>query len=135
MLSVEEEISGGNKIVYNGIIQEGVMGENSDALFIGDMEEPIAKCFDDDFGGKWVSVSYYISDVEKTKQELMENRLISITGSVEADYRDAYSELTGYLWTDEELKVGGHDLLKILNDNLGKFIYMEVQIHPFTSKP
>ena len=135
MLSVEEEILEGNKIVYNGIIQEGVRGDNSDALFIGDMEEPIAKCFDDDFGGNWVTVSYYISDVEKTKRELMENRLISITGSVDADYRDAYSELTGYLWTDEELKVGGHDLLKILNDNLGKFIYMEVEIHPFTSKP
>lgn len=69
---------------------------------------------------------YWVSETEKTKEQLKENLFAAISGSVEADYGDAYSELTGYLWTDEKLKVGGHDLLDELQSYIGKFLYMEV---------
>jgi hypothetical protein len=33
------------------------------------------------------------------------------------------------LWTDEDLNVGGHDLLEEIRSYLGKFIYLEVDVH------
>lgn len=43
------------------------------------------------------------------------------------EYVDQYSEITGCLWTDEELKVGGHDLLAELDSYNGKYLVMEVK--------
>lgn len=117
------------QIIYKGLITEGSRGENWEALFIGDMEEPIAYVFQEEIQGKQVSVRYFISDIEKTKQELTENLICTMAGAVDADYTDAYSDITGYLWTDEKLNVGGHDLLEELISNIGKYIYMEVDVH------
>lgn len=36
---------------------------------------------------------------------------------------------TGYLWTEEEFKCGGHDLLKILEGNMGKYIHIEIELY------
>ena len=41
----------------------------------------------------------------------------------------AYSEITGYLWTDEVVKIGGHDLLKEFETHLGKYLYMEIEYY------
>ena len=117
------------QLIYKGLIAEQSKGENDYALFIGEMEEPIASEFEEEMQGKQVSVRYWISNTEKTKEELTENMIMAISGSVDADYGDAYSDYTGYLWTDEELKVGGHDLLDELRSNVGKYVYMEVDVH------
>ncbi len=117
------------QLIYKGLITESSRGENDDALFIGDMDEPIAYVFEEEIQGKQVSVRYFISNTEKTKEELTENLISKIAGAVDADYGDRYSDVTGYLWTDEELNVGGHDLLKELRSEIGKFIYMEVDVH------
>lgn len=45
------------------------------------------------------------------EQELVKTAM----GEVRSEFRHAYSDLTGYLWTTEELKVGGHDLLEEIN--------------------
>src|SRR5437868_3327415 len=37
-----------------------------------------------------------------------------------------YSEITGYLWTDENLMVGGHDLLDELRSHKGSFVHLEI---------
>jgi hypothetical protein len=115
--------------IYKGLITETSRGGNNDALFVGDMDEPIASEFYDNLKGKQVSVRYFISDTEKTKEELTENLMSALAGSVDADYNDRYSDITGYLWTDEELNIGEHDLLKELRSNVGKFLYLEVDIH------
>ena len=115
--------------VYKGIVKEGDYGENSDALFIGEGSQPIAKIFEEDFEAKQVTVRYWTSDVEKTKEEIQESVLRKLFGDVDAMYSDSYSEITGYLWTDEELNVGGHDLIEEIRSYLGKFIYLEVDIH------
>jgi len=117
------------QLIYKGLITESSRGENDDALFVGDMDEPIAYVFEEEIQGKQVSVRYFISDTEKTKEELTENLISTIAGSVDADYGDRYSDITGYLWTDEELNVGGHDLLEELRSNIGKYVYMEVDVH------
>ena len=117
------------QLIYKGLIAESSRGENDDALFIGDMEEPIAYEFEEEIQGKQVSVRYWISDTEKTKEELTENMIMTMAGAVDADYGDMYSDVTGYLWTDEELNIGGHDLLSELRSNIGKFVYMEIDVH------
>ena len=63
---------------------------------------------------------------DKTTQE---NLVKQVFGDVEADYTDRYNEVTGYLWTKEDFKVGGHDILTELYDSKNKFLYMEIQIH------
>jgi hypothetical protein len=42
---------------------------------------------------------------------------------------DRYSETTGYLWTDEKLQVGGHDLIEELSGSAGKFLIFEADVH------
>lgn len=117
------------KLVYKGFIKEGSKGENDYALFIGETSEPIAEVFDEEIQLKQVTIRYWISNVEKTKEELDENTVLTIAGAVDADYYDRYSEYTGYLWTDEKLNIGGHDLLGQLRNNIGKFIYLEVEVY------
>lgn len=117
------------KIIYKGFIKERPERENDFALFIGDGDEPVAKKLEDQISGKQVSVKYFISDSEKTIEELTENFIRLISGDAEAEYSDAYSEYTGYLWTDEKLYVGGHDLMWELHNNIGRFIYIEIEVH------
>ena len=116
------------KIIYKGFISERERGEHYDAVYIGDTDEPIA--FElESINRKQVSVRYFISDTEKSKNELTENFICSLAGATNADYSDRYSDLTGYLWTDEELNIGGHDLMKEIKENIGKYIYMEIDVH------
>jgi len=115
-----------NQKFFKGKIWTGECGENYRTLFIGYNSKPFPEIWDEDFSRKKVTVRYFISDTEKSIEELKENQLLSISGAVNADYSSKYSEYTGYLWTDEELKVGGHDLLNELYSNEGKYLYMEV---------
>lgn len=117
------------KLIYKGFIKEGIKGENYDALFIGDTDGPIAEILQNEINGREVSVRYWISDTEKTKEQLQESLLKNLFGAVDAEYQDAYSDYTGYLWTDENLEIGGHDLLGELQSNIGKFIWLEIDVH------
>lgn len=112
--------------VIRGKIWSGKCGENDSALFVGYCSTPFAEVFDDKFNYKKVTVRYWITEKEMEKQELIEENLKRISGAVSAKYYDRYSELTGYLWTEEGAKVGGHDLLQELTSNNGKFLYMEI---------
>ena len=53
--------------VYKGIVKEGNYGENWNALFVGENSQPIAEIFEEDFEAKQVTVRYWTSDKEKTK--------------------------------------------------------------------
>jgi len=117
------------QLIYKGFIKEASKGENDNALFIGEMEYPLAEEIESELQGKEVSVRYWISNTEKTKEQMQEGALKTLIGAVDADYGDRYSDITGYLWTDEELKIGGHDLLAELSSSKGKFVYMEIDVH------
>jgi hypothetical protein len=41
-------------------------------------------------------------------------------------YFNAYSEITGYLWTEESLMIGGHDLLEIFRSHVGHYLVLEI---------
>jgi len=115
--------------IYKGIIKEETLFNNDEALFIGKHDDPIAEIFEEDFQGKQVTVRYWISEKRKTKNELQESTLKKILGVVDANYGEHYSEYTGYLWTEEDLNIGGHDLLSELRFFVGKYVYLEVEIH------
>lgn len=117
------------QLVYKGFISEHYKGDNDDAIFIGDMDSPISEELMDEINEKQVSIRYWISDSEKPKEELVECFLKTLFGAVDANYNSRYSEDTGYLWTNSELKIGGHDLLNELQSNLGKYIYLEIDVH------
>ena len=117
------------QLIYKGFITERVYSDNDEALFIGDMGSPISEDLMDEINGEQVSVRYWISDVIQTKEELTESFLKNLFGVVDADYSVQYSETTGYLWTDSKLNIGGHSLLDELESNIGKYIYLEIDVH------
>jgi hypothetical protein len=63
------------------------------------------------------------------KEELEEEHFKTLIGATDAEYNARYSDLTGYLWTDEDWNVGGHNLLSELKSNVGKWLILEVELY------
>lgn len=79
---------------------------------------------------KKVSVRYAIGLTDEwpdTLDEVAADTIAILEGASKSEYYDSYSDLTGYLWTTEEAKVGGHDLIALLTWNVGKYLWMEVK--------
>lgn len=81
-------------------------------------------CFD----GKNISVRYWISDVEDCIERIKENATKILMGDCTAEYCARYSDITGYLWTDDKLNVGGHNLLRELESFVGKYLVLEIEV-------
>jgi hypothetical protein len=115
-------------VIYRGYLAEHDHGEGADILFLTSISEPLAEKIKDDLSeyGRYCSVNYYITDAETTIGNLRESLVLQIVGAGDASFRHRYSEITGYLWTDEEVNVGGHDLLEELRGYLGKFCHLEI---------
>ncbi len=77
--------------------------------------------------GRYLSVQYFVAEHEQSIDELQIAWLNRLEGIGDADYTVHYSEYTGYLWTDEEINIGGHDLLNELKGYKDKFLYLEIQ--------
>jgi hypothetical protein len=76
-----------------------------------------------------VSVRYFVTD-EPVPPDELESELASMaTGDADIRYGMVYSEETGYLWTNEDLVVGGHDVIEELLPRLGKWLHLEVTFH------
>jgi len=118
--------------IYQGKIAVEDYGDAMDILFVGEPDsrfhEPFSETFSDDLTdhGQYVSVRYYVSDEPRTIEELVENNLKTLAGAADARYQDHYSDVTGYLWTDQELNVGGHDLMAELSSHKDGYLYMIV---------
>lgn len=82
---------------------------------------------------KQVTVRYMVSEDPITNANdllnLYSEGFVTHQGAGSCSFSHAYSELTGYLWTDESLEVGGHDLLKELDINVNKYLHLEVEVH------
>ena len=112
-----------------GYIRECPDGDAEDILYIEGVEEPLAEYFLNNISGKRVTVNYIISKTKKTKDKAMIEFQEELEGIAECDYGHAYSEYTGYLWTDEDVMIGGHDLLNELRSHIGKYINLDIKIH------
>jgi hypothetical protein len=117
------------QLTYTGFIKEDSYEDNDYALFIGESKAPIAEILEEEINEKQVSVRYWISNVERTKEELQEAHLRTLYGVIHSMYHCAYSDYTGYLWTTEGLMIGGHDLMSELKSSRGKFIWLEIDVH------
>jgi hypothetical protein len=60
---------------------------------------------------KIVSMCFHVSSVPKNYYELESEMVKTYMGKLQTEFRHVYSDLTGYLWTDEKIDVGGHDIL------------------------
>jgi hypothetical protein len=78
---------------------------------------------------KKCTVKFWISDTQMEEEQAKEAAILHITGQVSRKFGACYSELTGYLWTNDELKVGGHDLIRILEGYAGKWIVLKIESH------
>lgn len=118
--------------VYSGTITVRSFGEDDDALFLDPTDphiEPLAGqvAKDIEAHGNTVSVSYWIADGPRTLEQLIENDVKQLMGAADADYDQRYSDVTGYLWTDAELVIGGHDLLAELESEVGRWCRLSIR--------
>lgn len=120
-------------IRYRGILALHDHGEADDILFLDNTghrhrKRPLAETISDDLAehGRYASVRYWTADVPMGDDALMESAVRSLLGEADADYGAHYSETTGYLWTDEDINVGGHDLLEELKSQAGRYCLLEI---------
>lgn len=78
---------------------------------------------------KWVSVRYWIADKQESIEAIKQRAIEQLYGAVKADWGSRYSEITGYLWTDEDFQVGGHDMIGRLTSEIGKYLVLEIDMH------
>jgi hypothetical protein len=116
-------------LIYNGFINMQDSGEAMDIVFLGNSQTPLAEILQDEISGHQVSARYYISDTEKDLNQVQVDFIKQLSGEVEAEYLDHYSEITGYLWTDENLQIGGHDLMAEIKSNAGKYLNLIIDIN------
>lgn len=114
---------------YKGWLVESSWGEGDDILYLKGDENPLAELIEEDMDeyGYYLTVRYLVVDKERTKEEAEEGFIKEIMGDAHANVGSAYSEYTGYLWTDEEIKVGGHDLIEELHGFVGKYLILEIE--------
>lgn len=119
--------------IYEGTITVRQHGEDDNALWLDGSEhspsDPLAEQVADDIElhGNTVTVSYWIADGPRTLDELLENEAKKAAGAVDAEYQQRYSDVTGYLWTDASLVIGGHDLLAELESEVGRWCRLSIR--------
>jgi hypothetical protein len=135
---------------FCGWVVQGHHGDNSSALFLIDHRpkhnewgslivqdfEPLALVVwgKTGYGNKPVSVSYHITDqpadgAELTMMVIAQMCGVSASGTLKTAYNHRYSEMSGYLWTDETFKVGGHDIIEELSGSVGKWCHLNLVVH------
>lgn len=115
------------KEVYQGYIYLGSNHEEDDILFIDTSEDPLVENLEW-IRRKNVTVRYWICPKKMGIEEAQEEFVNVLFGAGHAMYRMHYSEYTGYLWTDEELNVGGHDLLDELKSYADGSSYLILEV-------
>jgi len=115
-------------LLYKGTLFKGGP-DYEDELWLRGMAPALADALQDDIGGKVVTVRYWVTNEPCTKEQAEESFIRTLFGKAECEYEATYTELTGYLCTNEEIKIGGHDLLRELEGYIGKYLILEIEIH------
>ena len=111
---------------YQGLLSLHNSGDSHNVLYLSSLAEPLIEEL------YWISqkiitVRYWITDIKVTKGQAVEGFVAELVGCGKAGFCARYSEMTGYLWTDQDLKVGGHDLLAELESYVGKWLILEIE--------
>jgi hypothetical protein len=115
------------------MLEERSYGEDDYVLFLSESKVPIAEILDDAIRGKLVTARYWITDTPCTKEDANEDFMRQVMGLAKTEFGARYSEITGFLWTDEECKIGGHDLIAEIRGSVGKYLILEIEIHGETA--
>lgn len=94
----------------------------------------------DQFDKKTITVRYWVSNVPlETVEQATEQTLKQVMGLLDARIYHAWSECTGYLWTEEHLKIDGHNILSEIwetaqlerwsSPRTESFLLMEITVH------
>lgn len=95
--------------------------------FTKEMEE---KC---GWGNKYASIQMLTGSTPIDLDNVDETKIVSMMGEVDSKYYHRYSDYTGYLWTVEGFKCGGHDIPEILESHKGEYIHMEIELYEHVS--
>lgn len=117
------------KLQYTGLLCHHSWGDADDILFLSSEPDPLAEVLDSSIAHKHVTVHYWITDQECTRDEAQDQFLRKLCGVANIDFVSHYSEMTGYLWTDESVQIGGHNLISELSSHIGKWLILEIEIH------
>lgn len=118
--------------VYEGTITIRPCGDDDDALYLDPTpayDEPLSGEIESDIEryGNTVTVSYWITDGPRPLEQLLENEVKKAAGAADAEYHQRHSDVTGYLWTDASLVIGGHDLLAELESEEGRWCRLQIR--------
>jgi Flp pilus assembly secretin CpaC len=118
-------------VIYTGLLMWASNGEDSELLgiVVENRVKIVAEYIGNEIGGERVTVRYWTSSVPLTREQLEQHTAEVALGVATAQYNMQYSDITGYLWTDEKMRVGGHDLIAELKNAIGMYLYMEVEVH------
>lgn len=118
------------KITYKGLLEAKINFEGDEILGLTGRKSyfSLADMISQDIYkyGKYLSVRYFVSNKALSIIGLQEEFIKILHGTGDADYEIVYTETTGYLWTSEKIKIGGHDLLNELLSAIGKYLYLEI---------
>lgn len=112
---------------YRGMLAVRDHSEAMDVLFLDD-GDPLAERISDDLEqhGRYASVRYWTSAAPMGDDKIAESAVRAMLGEADAQYFAHYSDITGYLWTGEDIMVGGHDLLEELKAQAGRYCLLEI---------
>ena len=79
--------------------------------------------------GSYASIQMLTGDTPIDMDHIDETKIVSMMGEVYSKYYHRYSDYTGYLWTEEAFKCGGHDIPAILRRHIGEYIHMEIELY------
>ena len=112
-------------INFDGEYDEGC---SSTAIRDGRDNIVLAEFFENNLDEKEVYIKYYVVDEYLPTEKIEENFIKKISGAVDATIYPVYSDITGYLWTEEKIRINGHDLFEEINNYEGKYLDMVIEV-------
>lgn len=79
--------------------------------------------------GSFANIQMLTGDTPIDIDHIDETKIVSMMGEVDSKYYHRYSDLTGYLWTEEEFKCGGHNIPQILQSHMDEYVHMEIELY------
>lgn len=73
--------------------------------------------------GTIMTFQFHVASEPLSFHALQEDWIKTVMGLTTASFTHSYSDLTGYLWTNESIKAGGHDVLKEITDMMRPIEY------------
>lgn len=115
-----------------GESEQGDRWEEHEFLVVNDgspqNDVPLAERLEE-IEGRTVTARYWVCEEQSTKEQAQDSFLRKVMGFCDINIGARYSEITGYLWTDEDMKIGGHDLIEELRSYIGEWLILEIEVH------